>query len=1166
MNSWKIYVGLLLTVMVSKATADDIEIYTGSPGGVASNAMLVLDTSRSMEIWAIHPELDVNPRPPYNAETTYESAYEFNAESYYLVRQYDAEDRFISGDTWFIDKVLDSEVTANAIECDEATSALQNTGVFNGKLKYWHPTLQEWDAPSLSYTGYWLVDLPEVTTAAGSIVECESPQYTYGGSTYNYLSKNNSFPYTDQSGIYYQWFIPYRYDQAWGTYYYTQLYSGNYLNYLTNPNVNTQALTRYEVASAAIRDVIDSTSGVNIGLMRFSSDGEGGMVKVPIGPIEEVRADIHAALDEINPIGSTPLEETFHEAFQYFSGSNLIYGDDSRSEVYDLIVSRNTDPTSDQFGITNNYESTSSEEKSDSESYSGSNYIRPDALECTASKIILFSDGEPTNDDQSNGYIRNLLADSGISFPSENDISTNCSGNGACAEELAYLLANSDHRPDIDGIQNITVDTFGGFLQPGNARNKLINIAAAGDGTYYEGADYQSIREGLQRSLSATITSPSTFTSPTVAVNSFNSLETSDQVYYTVFEPAEGSAWAGNLKRYRLAPEGIVDAEGNPAVDPNTGFFDEGSKSYWSLDVDGNQVKRGGAASRLSAGRNIYYTSTTGLVKLPTELPSTAPGIPLDLLKIDDTSALVTDDIVQLTNWIAGYNADGTVRTEIEDPLHSRPIIINYGQGDSTAFISTNSGYLHAISTNEDNPEEHFAIITKELLPNAQYYYRGDSVISNKRYGLDGALTYFHDDKNYDGVVNNNDRVILYVGMRRGGHSYYAFDVTDRSNPALVWQINGNYPADYHGNAPATTPGFENLGQTWSALVPGEIRIGGTKKVVLFAGGGYDRDQDGSDITGPTTRTSDDVGNTIYIIDAITGEKIWDARQTSLASDMQNSFPADLIPIDSDGNGLVDRIYAADVGGRVWRVDLNEDAGSASDLMAVGGVMADLADGNGIASNRRFFNAPDISLQSPRGALPFIVISIGSGYRAHPLNTQIEDYHYLIKDNNPFTVPTSIQTITKASLKPFGTTDAPSSQYGWYQEMSRKPGEKILSTSLTLDSKVLVTSFAPNDASNQVDCYGDTGNGRLYVFDLSQPETEVEVVELEQKGIPPGPIVPPLPPTTTDESDPGDNSNSPDDIVAECEARGLVAIVGAEQIAADGNGCSEAQRSYWKEL
>src|SRR5690554_8059202 len=96
----------------------------------------------------------------------------------------------------------------------------------------------------------------------------------------------------------------------------------------------------------------------------------------------------------------------------------------------------------------------------------------------------------------------------------------------------------------------------------------------------------------------------------------------------------------------------------------------------------------------------------------------------------------------------------------MEDLLHSAPVLLNYGElsingkkvPDSTLYVGTNSGYLHAFDTHETSPKERFAFIPKELLPVATQYYVGTG---SKAYGLDGHISVWHQDTNKDMIVNS---------------------------------------------------------------------------------------------------------------------------------------------------------------------------------------------------------------------------------------------------------------------------------------------------------------------------------------------------------------------------------------------------------------------------
>src|SRR5690554_7917688 len=79
-------------------------------------------------------------------------------------------------------------------------------------------------------------------------------------------------------------------------------------------------------------------------------------------------------------------------------------------------------------------------------------------------------------------------------------------------------------------------------------------------------------------------------------------------MYYSVFKPHESVGWSGNVKRFRMKDNQIVDVKGNNAIDPDTGFFSADAQSFWTPDnlaPDGDNVTKGGMASRLQDTRKV---------------------------------------------------------------------------------------------------------------------------------------------------------------------------------------------------------------------------------------------------------------------------------------------------------------------------------------------------------------------------------------------------------------------------------------------------------------------------------------------------------------------------------------------------------------------------------
>lgn len=934
--------------------------------------------------------------------------------------------------------------------------------------------------------------------------------------------------------------------------------------------------SRLELIQKATIETLNNTENLNISLMNFneSSGDNGGFVNYPMTPVEEARVDFAAHITATKSGGGTPLTETIDEALRYLRGDEVKYGKNDTQYF------------------------------SAAEAHSGENYISPISHQCQQNHIVVFSGGVPSADTASNTDIQGWYA----SIPDENkipELSTSCTSSGGCIEELVFYGNQEDLSSTYEGKQNATFHAIGGFVK-GNSEHVMEEIAEYGSwaapgkpsngsikegkGVYESAYNYEELKLALEKIFSNIVKVSSTFTAPAVSVNAFNNLEHLDQLYYSVFKPNDNVSWTGNLKRYRLAGDGtVVDKNAVPAVDSETGFFLTSSHSYWTLgdEPDGNEVSQGGAASRFTTERKIVSNLTTNKSLFATgnlihednsNITSILLGVP----------TYTPDQVTTLLQWARGIDVndddkDGSkidARIFMEDPLHSQPVVINYGKDsvtktfDSTVFIATNSGYLHAISTNEDNPKEHFAFVPSTLLDNFDPYSSGIS-LQEKVYGIDGPISYWHKDTNRNGVILDNssnietgEHIYLYAGMRRGDHSYFALDVSDRDDPKFLWKIDN------------LTSGFSKLGQTWSKMTPAVIKWQGVKTKVLFFGGGYDPAEDIKPIRIPSI-----MGNAIYMVDATTGELLWNS--SNLGSDlnlieMTSSIVANIVAVDSTLDGYTNLLYTADVGGRVWRLDLDNSATTAW-AFAQGGVIADF-NGGFINNNIRFFNTPDVAYTRYGGFSPDgqFQISIGSGYRAHPLDTQVTDRFYIINDTHVSTVPTNYTDYSEADLaniNNFSSASESQQQAGSYYVFS-STGEKVLSSSVTVADNILFTTYRPVlDPIALTSCDANTGDTRLYQVkpiapqssDDSPLERDWGFTELAQGGIPPNPVVlfPPSDSPTEgdgDECPAGEVCPPPcegEECESSCEQLTSITAIGAETVNSNITRCDQLTKKYW---
>ena len=791
------------------------------------------------------------------------------------------------------------------------------------------------------------------------------------------------------------------------------------------------------------------------------------------GTTATVRQHLVSQVDDLSASGYTPIVDTLYEATQYYGGRDVYYGLERGTSSVSSTVRRNTRVShrSSYVGQAAVRPSGCTEDNLSSSNCIGE-YIPDGAvyqspitdLQCqTNNHIVLLSDGQ-ANNNHSVDEIEALLG-------------ATCSGSGGekCGIDLVKNLSRANQSKIDSRIITHTI----GFAANATANNFLNQLALQSGGGFYTADNSTDLVEAFQTILRSVKDVNATFVSPGVAVNQLNRLTHRDELYFALFKPSEGTIWPGNLKKYRIDGDKIIDKNGLDAVDTVTGFFAENSHSYWSPLADGNDVREGGAASQVSATRNIYAFNSPGtIVTSSNSLNESNSLITTEMLAIDGepNPELLRDTVLQWARGVDVRDDDGDgsttdVRYQMGDPIHSQPVIVNYSQTDSAIFVATNHGFLHSIDS--ETGLENFAIIPEELLSNLHPIYR-DTSSFNHMYGLDGDMV----------LRTVGEKTYLYVGMRRGGRNYYAFDVSSKTSPRLLFKIEG-------GSAD-----FEEMGQSWSRPTITKIKFGGTSKNVMIFGGGYDEDQDAK-----TVRSADAVGNAVFIVDADTGQLLWKASNANADLNleaMQYSVPARISVIDRNNDGYADHMYVADMGGQLFRFDIyNGESGS--DLVN-GRLMADFA-GNTTADNRRFYYGPDVSEVSLGDDL-YYAVAVGSGFRAGPLDTQIEDRFYTVKDegvfkldeNGLYTLPNvplmegdlydaTDHLLTSSDETTRGiASDKLQDKQGWMLRLTTG-GEKVLSSPLILDYKIFFTTYVPASSSNST-CAPPTGNSRAYLVNL----------------------------------------------------------------------------------
>jgi type IV pilus assembly protein PilY1 len=888
--------------------------------------------------------------------------------------------------------------------------------------------------------------------------------------------------------------------------------------------------------SSKNRDIraFDDAASNSARLTIYAKYFRAGIVGLP--PVYTARDRILQTIDAIEPASSTPVVDAYYEAARYFRGEGVEYGDRrggsqltrvSHPASYDI----NAIGTASPEGCTGVSSSACS-----NEAIGGSQtYISPITDPCAKNHIVLLTDGE-TNVLNSAGLIRSMTGVSSCANTPNNSYE-------ACGRELTKFLSEED-QSSLPAMQKIITHTVAFALEEEGAVAFLQDLAtkvneeldadnnkkAPTAGLAVQASNAGTLIDAFQAILREVSDEPSSFAAPALSINAFNRFYNGNDIYLSLFTPSVRPVWDGNIKNFKLCSDSsqcklgdiMYDTDGDPdteglsaAVDPSSGLILASARSNWNNIMDGPIVTRGGAGAKvpIPAQRRVY--TYTGAENKPT------PFVSLDtdehIVQNDndpDSEAILgipgateRDNLIQ---WIRGADVDDSiddsdVHWRIADPLHSSPLAINYGVSGGTAItkllVGTNEGGIRMI--NAYNGVEEWIFIPKELMDDQQEVRINSG--NSRFYGVDGVPSAWVYDNNRDGIITpaEGDFVHMYIGMRRGGNHYYALDITPNSGPISDPAGIGSITPRFMWTISGDDPDFQRLGDSWSRPFPARILMqeGGSTvgKNVLIFGGGYDEVLDNEfALNLPGTR-----GNAIFIVDAKTGDRIWSASSSAidselLVSDMKYAIPSDVAAYDSDGDGYVDRIYVADMGGQLWRVDLEPDMAKGSNGSTRIGKLAELSSTSSIADNRRFFYPPDIVEvvdNNFSNIARYDLVMIASGDRARPLNKSIQDRVYAIRDIHVTSIPDTGYGInansdlldvtnnviqTGSEEEQAGAVDALKASKGWFFNLEA-PGEKGIARGIVLDSKFFITTFLPESSGSTNTCnLNSTGAGRLY--------------------------------------------------------------------------------------
>jgi type IV pilus assembly protein PilY1 len=711
-----------------------------------------------------------------------------------------------------------------------------------------------------------------------------------------------------------------------------------------------------------------------------------------------------------------------------------------------------------------------------------------------------------------------------------------------------------------------------GLTKPGDCVPEypwlLSSMADYGGGKYFEVNSYQELVDALQNILSEVRSVNSVFAAVSLPVSVNTQGSYLNQVFIGMFRPDSYflPRWNGNLKQYKLGYDSggalvMQDADDVTAISSSgSEFIAECARSFWTAAAtsagdgyfttfttqncapypasanspDGNIVEKGGQAYKLRAANHatrVVKTCDASIASCQTTMTDFNTSNAALTAAVMGVGTNTTPTATDLINWARGSNnlseagkdAAGNVLDSGDmrpsshgDVVHSRPAAINMGTDANpkvVIFYGGNDGMLRAINGNRTTSftvgsstvtagEEFWSFMPPEFLGNLYRLWKNNSAISDtapKDYGADGPITVYRDA---------GENAWIYVGMRRGGRSLYAFYV-DKTTLAITlkWKI-GCSTTTMSDNSNCSATGsygdYTNMGLTWSA--PVVVKALGYANPVLIVGGGYDKTcEDPGYYTCSTTR-----GNQVYLIDAITG-----VLQKSLAT--QRSVVADVTTI-TDSNGYAKIIYTADMGGNLYRISGNtasnyieSSAPSTWTITRIASLGCSTLSGcTSSVANRKFMFAPDVVNETDDE----YILLLGSGDREKPTKNdaytnaslpKANNYFFMVKDKPKTSTwltedATAAKCLTGATMLCLnsltfieqGTTPSDSAlglTKGWYMSMNAtacKTGsgtcyEQVVTGAIAAFGTVYFATHEPKDAAT-TSCVPNLGVSRAYAI------------------------------------------------------------------------------------
>jgi type IV pilus assembly protein PilY1 len=672
-------------------------------------------------------------------------------------------------------------------------------------------------------------------------------------------------------------------------------YAGNYLNYLFATYADGTDLTqgqipvtyRLRTARNVATNFVNSNANLRIGLASFNPasnpppgtvSNEGGRINAACGT---ATSTLVSTLNGLTASANTPLAETFYEITRYFRG------------------------LSGYFDTTANP------------------YVSPIQYRCQRSFAIVITDGAPTFDrsfpandpDDSRQSSRSLPNWDGLNpapparFSDGANPSGDTEGDTYYLDDLAKFAFDTDLRQagnDAYGasfndpafaIQNLRTYTVGFTVS-----NQMLQDAAFyGDGRYFTANNEAELNAALNSAIADIQTRTSSAAS--VATNSTR-LSTDSLIYQARFSTND---WSGQLLAFPLDASGRI---GTPAWDAKDLIPPHDRRNIVTHDGSGGVPFRFASLNSLqkaavklkpgnSSGDDAYGEAVVNYLR--GDSSGEAPAAQDFRPRSSRLGDIINSDPVFVGKQNFGFEVLPGTEGASYRAFRNTPA---YQARAPMIYVGANDGMLHGF--NAQTGVERFAYVPDAVIPNLRYLTEASKADDPDNAGLPASgynqkHRYFVDGAAHviDAYLTLGEasawRTVLVGALGAGGHAVFALDVTDPGvlgTGTPLWEFTQQ------------SPGGSELGFAIPQPAAGRMNDGRWAAIIA----------NGYESASETAR--------LYLLDLATGTVLREF-DTGVGSATRPNGLSSPIPVDVDGDRIVDFIYAGDLHGNLWKFDVS---------------------------------------------------------------------------------------------------------------------------------------------------------------------------------------------------------------------------------------------------